>query len=114
MSDHYDYLMQHFVTFYQKLCQVEGLPVNSGINDGLIIAHGDKCYQYREEWAEGGLSFEHGVAIYLLSFISPWSSEVRETPQGWVKVAKWVVLNARRFLPHLPPCQSPDAEKPDE
>lgn len=111
---HYDYLQLHFEAVYRKLCEVEGVPVNPAVNDGLIVAHGDKCYGYRMEWAEHGLAFEHGVAIYLLSYIGPWSGEVRETPRGWVAPVAWVLRNVDRFLPYLPPVGPLSLGSPDE
>lgn len=103
VMNHYDYLELHFEAFYRKLCEVEKLPVtNAAGGGGLIVAHGDKCYQYRDEWRRAGLTFEHGVAIYLLTYLGPWSDSVRGTPDGWVSPSQWVIANAPRFLPYLP------------
>jgi len=70
---------------------------------GMIAAHGDKCYGYRDQWAKAGIPFEHGVAIYLLTYISPFSHEVRESDSGkWVAPDGWVKDNYVRFQEHLP------------
>jgi len=75
---------------------------------GMITAHGDKCYGYRAEWDAAGIPFEHGVAIYLLTYCSPYSKESRETEEGWVDPWRWVIANYERFKPHLPPAFKQD------
>lgn len=112
---HYDYLEQHFEAFYRKLCETEKLLLtNEVVNGGIIVAHGDKCYQYKDEWERSGLAFEHGVAIYLLTFIWPWSSEVRDTTAGWVAPSTWVLQNSGRFLTYLPPVPGRKLGPPNE
>lgn len=94
---HYTWLDNHFPAFLQSL----GIDPKMGA--GLSVAHGDKCYGYKEQWEEAGLSFPHGVAIYLITHLAPYSREVRNTDSGWVAPADWVIANKERFLPHLPP-----------
>jgi hypothetical protein len=72
------------------------------MGDGGIVAHGDKCYSYRSEWESKGIPFEHGVAIYLLTYLRPYSKEVRETSNGWVAPKDWVIANYHKFVNHLP------------
>lgn len=98
---HYDYLDREFMPFYHRICEAEGVQPNHAVNEGIIVAHGDKCYSSQNDWEEHGLAFEQGVAIYLLSYIYPWAGEVRDTPKGWVDVKQWVVDNKDRFLPYL-------------
>jgi len=98
---HYDYLEDQFMDFYRAACQSCGVAIDLNVNEGLIGAHGDKCYSYRDAWRKAGLRFEQGVAIYLLTHLSPWSAEVRMTEHGWVAPYDWVVANAERFLPFL-------------
>jgi hypothetical protein len=98
--NHYDWLKEHFVEFL----------TNIGFADarycgGMIVAHGDKCSQYRERWNAVGIPFEHGVAIYLLTYLSPYSKESRETANGWVDPYKWVIDAYPRFVSFLPPKQ---------
>ena len=101
---HYDYLEQHFEAFYKKAFAAEPhhyfVPVIHA--SALIEAHGDKCTQYQDLWSEAGLSFEHGTMIYLLTYLYPWSNNVRETLLGWISPSQWVVDNAKRFMPYLP------------
>jgi|RifCSP13_1_1023834.scaffolds.fasta_scaffold241654_2 hypothetical protein len=98
-KSHYDYLDQHLPAFFVAM----GLSWEW--NQGIISAHGDKAYGYRYEWQEAGLHFYHGVAIYLLSYCKPFRDESRETANGWVPVHEWVLDNAHRFLPYLPPVE---------
>lgn len=97
---HYDYLDQHLPTFFKSL----GIHWDS--YRGIIVAHGDKCSSYRQGWEKGGLHHYHGVAIYLLSYVHPFSLEVRDTKEGWVDPWMWVLKNKDRFLPHLPPFEA--------
>lgn len=94
---HYDYLLEHFTDFLAA-AEVE----NAEYCDGLISAHGDKCYGYRYKWEQAGVPFEHGVAIYLLTYVRPYGHEVRETEDGWVDVGQWVISNYDRFKHLLP------------
>lgn len=101
-ANHYDYLNQHFMDFYQKVCEAEEVKPNGWVNEGIIVAHGDKCYGYKSQWEEAGLRFEHGVAIYLLTHCYPWGKEVRDTAKGWLAPDQWVIDNAPRLVKYLP------------
>ena len=80
---HYDWLHDIFPTFLTNL----GYPDLWERNGGIIGAHGDKCYGYRYRWDEVGIPFEHGAAMYLLSYMKPWSGETRKLHDGtWVDV----------------------------
>jgi hypothetical protein len=87
--NHYKWLEEHLPNFFKKL----------GIEEcnGIITAHGDKCYGYEGVWNEAGIPFHHGVAIYLLCYLNPYSKEVRETKNGWVRPDDWVIANYPRF-----------------
>jgi hypothetical protein len=103
-SNHYKYLDAHLPTFLYLL-------LNDDEHFGLVGAHGDKCYQYREYWKAKGIPFEHGCLIYLLSYLYPYSSEVRETRtynnedgsklDTWVDPCKWVIQMYEELLPHI-------------
>jgi len=93
---HYDYLEEHLPLFFSEL----GIPWRG--NAGIILAHGDKCYTHKERFEKAGLTFAQGVAIYLLTYVPPFSKESRETSEGWVDPFEWVIQNKDRFLPHLP------------
>jgi len=101
-ESHYDYLKEHFMDFYNNVCEAECVFPSHCVNEGIIVAHGDKCYSYRDKFESNGIPFAKGVAIYLLSYLNPWDNEVRETANGWVAPDEWVVDNKSRFLPYLP------------
>lgn len=89
---HYDWLRKHFVSFLSLI----HFP-DAKYCDGLIVAHGDKCWQYQGYWEKAGIPFEHGVAIYLLTYLSPWLQTVRQTDKGWVSPKEWVVNKYPEF-----------------
>jgi hypothetical protein len=94
-KNHYNWLDANFPVFCQKL------GIEKHRYNGLIVCHGDKCYSYRSRWEEAGIPFEHGVAIYLISYLHPWSDEVRQVGKKWVDVCKWVIENYYQFKEHL-------------
>lgn len=96
---HYAWLHKHLLQFLLNL-GVEEYLAKCGL--GMISSHGDKVYGYREQFKKAGLPFNYGVAIYLLTYMHPWSDEVRETKNGWVAPCDWVVANKDRFLPFIP------------
>lgn len=89
--NHYDWLEKFFQPFVD---QTEAKGINA---KGSIVAHGDKAYSYQNVWEEQGVPFHHGVALYLLTYLPPYSREVRETPKGWVAPVNWVSDNYVRF-----------------
>lgn len=90
---HYDWLDENLESFFEKA------GIGNQYHPSVIGAHGDKCYGYKFQWEKAGIPFEHGVAIYLLTYFNPYSEETRETENGWVDVSKWVVENYERFKP---------------
>jgi hypothetical protein len=101
MSDinHYDYLDKNFFDFLRKLGLSEDTIEG---NCGIVRAHGDKGYGYRYFWEEKGIPFHKGMALYLLSYIRPFSKTCRETEKGWVDPGKWVVKKANELMYLLP------------
>lgn len=95
---HYDWLEENFITFLTNI----NFP-DAKYCGGMIVAHGDKGYQYKKYWEDNNIPFEHGMALFLLTYISPWSKEVRQTSKGWVKADQWVVENYAKFKQFLPP-----------
>lgn len=92
---HYDWLDKNFPTFVERL----GCDKNKFV--GCILSHADKCDGYKSEWERNSIPFEHGVAIYLLSYFYPWSKEVRETINGWYAPKDWVIRNYDYFRKYL-------------
>jgi len=93
---HYDWLEANLPEF------ASNLGIDPSRLTGCIVAHGDKCYSYRDGWAKAGIPFEHGVALYFLTYLNPWHSECHETPVGWVAPNLWVKENYSRFVKQLP------------
>ena len=79
----------------------EAVGVSFDENAGIVSCHGDKCYGYQHQWEENNIPFEHGVAIYLLTYVRPYGHEVRDTTDGWIDPGNWVVKNYSRFKEHL-------------
>ena len=98
VENHYNWLDKNLSTFYERL----GIPYNSGV----ITAHGDKVYGYKDRFDKVNLHFYHGVAIYLITYERPFNKEVRETDHGWVAPIDWILENKDRFLKLLPPIDS--------
>ena len=95
--NHYEWLNLNFGNFISAL-NIK----NPDDYIGMIVAEGDKCYQYEDEWAEMNIPFEHGAALYLISKIHPWNTECRNTTNGWVPVEEWVITNYCKFKNLLP------------
>lgn len=95
-SEMFHWLALHFETFAQR-AGVEIVPA------GMIDAHSAKSLQYEEEWAENGIPFAHGIAVHFLTYLWPYSDEVRETANGWVDPCDWVVHNYHHRFRHLIP-----------
>lgn len=51
----------------------------------------------RPECEESNIPFKYGVLIYILTYLKPWSDEVRNTEDGWVNPTKWVFSNVDSF-----------------
>lgn len=99
---HYDWLYLHLIDFWKKI----DLPgAGQWQNEGMIVAHGDKCYSSdKSAWEAAGLHFFHGVAIYLTGRCSPYIQEIDPQRTGCIAgIGKWVLDNKDRFLPYLPP-----------
>lgn len=92
--NHYEFLDKYFDIFYTKFTGFTG-------GSGLLVSDGDKCSQYRQEWEDSGIPFSHGVAIYLLLKDEPYTNQVRETKDGWVCPAEWVIENYKQFKDEL-------------
>lgn len=84
---HYKYLEKHLPSIFEK--------IDLDFNDygGIIRAHGDKTYTFRYIWEKAGIPFEHGSAIYLLTYVPPYNKESRDTKTGWVDPEIWVIEN---------------------
>lgn len=93
--NHYDWLDENFPGF------LKAVGGNFDICGGIVVAHGDKAYGYKHDWNKAGIPFEHGVAIFLLTYLRPWADEVEKDGRR-VDVGQWVMDNYGRFLKFLP------------
>ena len=96
MGSHYDYLDKHWHNFAKI---VGG---NIVWADGIVSAHGDKGYSYQSDWEEAGICFNHGMMLFLLSYVKPFSNTVRDTDKGWVNPCQWVIDNYEKFKAYMP------------
>lgn len=99
--NHYKWLNKHLETFLRNL----GVK-NPDWYLGCISAHGDKFYCYRSQT----IPFPHIAAIGILTYIPPYSEEVREVNGHWVDVKKWIHSNYDRFKPFLPEIDDNDPD----
>lgn len=86
--NHYKYCDKHLPAFFKAA----GIDFEKGYA-GVVAAHGDKCYQYKDEWEENGIPFPHGVAIYLIGSTHKFGKELRQTDNGWIAPDDWVIAN---------------------
>lgn len=95
---HYDWLDKHFPDICKKL----GLNFNNF--PGIVSCHGDKCSTdmlYSQE--KHNIHPYHWVAMYLLSYVAPYSKECRIMKDGkWYGPKQWILDNKDKFLPFLP------------
>ncbi len=119
VNNHYTWLennLQQFLLNLNTYLKTEIKPFikDYDVNncDGLIGAHGDKCYSSKTN----EIPFEHLVAIYLLTYIYPFSNETREVwinhsldLKIWVDPFDWVKANYKEgysFINYLPKAYS--------
>ena len=96
LPNHYEYCEKYFLEFARKV------GANTSGAAGIVTAHGDKCYGSMVTAEDAGIPFNKWAAIYLLTYLQPFSQECRQTHKGWVDVNKWIVANKDRFLKELP------------
>lgn len=90
---HYKYLDEHLEAFWLN---VRGRTLEEDWAAGIVSAHGDKGYGYRSDWEQAGIPFEHGMAIYLLTY----TDTLGNTPKH--ESCQWVIDNYDRFKQFLP------------
>ena len=92
-ENHYDFADRVLPTL------LEELNLNPDFGRGFSSAHGDKYYSLQDSIEAAGYTFNEGIIVALLSYISPYSTEVRDTSSGWVDPYKWILDNLERFKP---------------
>lgn len=66
-KSHYDYMDEVLPLFWPR---VFGKTLEATGCCGIVGAHGDKAYQYRDQWKALGVPFYHGVLLYMLTYTS--------------------------------------------
>lgn len=89
-TSHYDWLQENLNDFWLKVFD-KNLD-ESGFG-GVISAHGDKAYGYKNKWVNAGIPFNHGVAMFFLTYTDIVDEEV--------DTCQWVIDNYFKFKPLL-------------
>lgn len=71
-KNHYDYLDKVLPVFWVKCF---GKTLEQSGCAGIVVAHGDKGYQYREQWVQSGVPFFRGMLLYLLTYTNLMTHE---------------------------------------
>jgi hypothetical protein len=79
--NHYEYVERHGAAFSQSL----GLRENIAT---FLSAHGDKCMMLKIKARDAGYHQGKAVLVYLLTYVSPYSKQIRET-DVWVDPYAW-------------------------
>lgn len=93
-TSHYKYLDEIIPQFFERV------GVNFDINAGVVSAHGDKVWCSMRDWEGKGIPPFHGAAVYLLTHVAPYGSELRDgrnKNEEWVSPVDWVTNNYYRF-----------------
>jgi len=89
---HYTFLDKHLDDFWQ---QVFGKPLSETGCAGIVSAHGDKAYAYKQDWEDAGIHFYHGVMLFMLTY-----TKLMDSPQHESK--EWVIDQYPIFKEKLP------------
>ena len=88
---YYDWLKEYLPEIFTRM------GINWDTCGGIIGAHGDKGYGYRDMWENAGLEFHKAMAVYLAGYVRPYADECRDVDGQWVDPSQWVVDNYHRF-----------------
>ena len=105
--NHYTWLDKHFLPFLKSI-NVQ----KPELYAGFIVAHGDKIEGYKGTLFASNIPFCHGCAMYLLTYIQPYSKQVRSINcgEGWVAPIDWVIREYPKFKQFLPEVDENDPE----
>lgn len=67
-------------------------------SNSIISCDADKCIQYRDIWEMNDIPFEHGVMIYLITKMSPYNEEARNT----ISASDFVIKYYKKFKQFIP------------
>lgn len=71
--DEYHELLDKFPVFLKNI----GREDQVRYAESIITCDSDKCEQYRLQWEKNGIPYLHGVMIYLITKMKPYSNEAR-------------------------------------
>ena len=93
IKNHYIYLHYMWEDFHKS---VFGKTASESFRGGMVVAHGDKMYDYCGEWEEKNIPFYRGALLYLLTYIE--SEMVGYTkPQS----SEFVINKYQHYLPKI-------------
>ena len=87
-------LKNNFQIFLKNIGQEKQVPYA----ESIIACDADKCESYRVKWELNNIPYKHGVMIYLITKMKPYSSEARETISAEDFVIKYYE-HFKNFLP---------------
>ena len=90
----YDKLNRDFPIFLKNI----GKENQVQYAESIIICDSDKCTQYKEVWERHGIPFEHGVMVYLITKMKPYSDEARKT----ISASNFVIKYYEHFKKFMP------------
>lgn len=91
--NHYEWCEKNLKTFFSRV----NIDVSQKLIDNLMVCDGDKIYQYKYKFEKNNIPFFHGVAMYLMLDFPPYSSQVRETQNGFISPSDWIIENYPKF-----------------
>lgn len=80
-KSHYDYLSEMLNPFWY---QVFGKTADQMWQGGMVTAHGDKAYGYKDQWQKHNIPFHHGVLLFLLSYTKEYGDRPKHESVDWV------------------------------
>lgn len=90
----YDTLNRNFPIFLKNIGKEDQVQYA----ESIIICDSDKCACYREIWKTHGIPYEHGVMIYLITKMKPYSDEARNT----ISASDFVIKYYEHFKKFMP------------
>lgn len=81
-ESHYDYLDAILEAFWKEVFKRTPDDMWCG---GIVGAHGDKAYSYKDEWKKAGIPFAQGVLLFLLTYTKAYPEDKHKSESSeWV------------------------------
>ena len=94
MNMQYKKFKNDFSVFLENIGKENQIPYV----ESIIVCDADKCTQYSEIWERNGIPYEHGVMIYLITKMRPYSNEARVT----ISPCDFVIKHYEAFKKFIP------------